>query len=408
MATASVARSSHPARQRRDLQRPGVAKVMTRGERVGKERVVAKENWSEPYVRTSEYILEKHKRKPPSLIVHLHPNHWRFDQQDGSFAYNPPVQFFLKHLRQETVPHEMLEYLREADVTFYDGKIIPLLSHVYGIPNAVPDCLIVEVQNHRDATNKSQSNSAGAGSDANAKPYSMHTYNEHITPSPYVPYPPKALSSMQSPSNKATGRSEAATDQAEKDKEDMPAPGLPTYASKQIQSGPTKYLVVLHPTALSKHQDMLILANSPADDKAIKYPTSVNREAGTPVSAHPTTPLMAMPSIPNSSKGPPNKKQKLFGEVFDMYAEENSYLVSSEPPLLLDPARTPEEAQRMLDLLRHPLHNHKPPAPKTRKRTTAELAADEAQAAEEERFMLVMDERLGPSAAAAPGTAGAA
>ncbi|KAK4933877.1 hypothetical protein LTR28_011152, partial [Elasticomyces elasticus] len=390
MATASVARSSHPARPRRDLQRPGVAKVMTRGERVGKERTIVKEKWSEPYVRTSEYILEKHKRKPPSLIVHLHPNHWRFDQQDGSFAYNSPVQFFLKHLRQETVPHEMLEYLREADVTFYD------------------DCLIVEVQNHRDATNKSQSNSAGAGSDANAKPYSMHTYNEHITPSPYVPYPPKALSSMQSPGNKATGRSEAPTDQAEKDKEDMPAPGLPTYASKHIQSGPTKYHVVLHPTALSKHQDMLILANSPADEKAIKHQTSVNREAGTPVSAHPTTPLIAMPSVLNSSKGPPNKKQKLFGEVFDMYAEENSYLVSSEPPLLLDPARTPEEAQRMLDSLRHPLHNHKPPAPKTRKRTTAELAADEAQAAEEERFMLVMDERLGPNAAAAPGTAGAA
>jgi transcription factor SPT20 len=40
------------------------------------------------------------------------------------------------------------------------------------------------------------------------------------------------------------------------------------------------------------------------------------------------------------------------------------------------------------------MHAEKPPSPKTRKRTVAEMAADEAAAAEQERFMLILDERL--------------
>ena len=48
-----------------------------------------------------------------------------------------------------------------------------------------------------------------------------------------------------------------------------------------------------------------------------------------------------------------------------------------------------------------PRHQQSLPAPKTRKRTVAELAADEAIAAQEQAFMLIMDERHNVSGAVA-------
>lgn len=75
-------------------------------------------------VKTTEYILNKFKGKPPSLILHLHPTHFRFDQQDGSFGYNSPMRVFLEHVRAQTIPHDMLEELFQSGVPFYDGKIL--------------------------------------------------------------------------------------------------------------------------------------------------------------------------------------------------------------------------------------------------------------------------------------------
>ena len=73
-------------------------------------------------VRTPEYILHKFRDKPPSLILHLLPTSFRFDQQDGSWSYNSPMRFILEHLKEQTVPHEMLEELLKSNVIFYDGR----------------------------------------------------------------------------------------------------------------------------------------------------------------------------------------------------------------------------------------------------------------------------------------------
>ena len=70
---------------------------------------------------TSSYILRKYRGEAPSLVVHLHPTNFRFEQQDGSYSYNSPMRVFLEHLRSRTVPHEMLEELRNANIRFYDG-----------------------------------------------------------------------------------------------------------------------------------------------------------------------------------------------------------------------------------------------------------------------------------------------
>lgn len=73
-------------------------------------------------VKTTSYILKKFAKSPPSLIVHLYPTHFRFEQQDGSFPYNSEMKVIIEHIRAGTVPHDMIEELLRAGVRFYEGK----------------------------------------------------------------------------------------------------------------------------------------------------------------------------------------------------------------------------------------------------------------------------------------------
>lgn len=73
-------------------------------------------------VKTTSYILKKYAKYPPSLILHLHPTHFRFDQQDGSFPYNSEMKLVIEHLRAGTIPHELIEELLRGNVPFYEGK----------------------------------------------------------------------------------------------------------------------------------------------------------------------------------------------------------------------------------------------------------------------------------------------
>ena len=176
MATAQVARPPQAAPpRRRDAPRPSSTKRSAPSDSAP-EQTVKKRKFSEPYVRDSQYILRKHKGKPPSMTIHLHPSHFRFENQDGSFAYDSPMRFVLKHLQRGTVPHEILEDLLSAKVQFYDG------------------CLIVEVHNHRGAGGKK---SGPRDKSADKEKFSMHNYNEHITPSPYGPFPSKAQAAAE-------------------------------------------------------------------------------------------------------------------------------------------------------------------------------------------------------------------
>ncbi|CAD0038065.1 unnamed protein product [Aureobasidium pullulans] len=213
--------------------------------------------------------------------------------------------FILQHLRKQTIPHEMVQDLLENRVAFYDG------------------CLIVNVVNHKSSVAKTPApgNLSVSSADHNT-PFSMHNYHDHITPSPFV----------------------------------KQQDGL----KDQAHTGPRTSTVVLHPTDLSRHHELMHLANQ-------------------------------------QSKG------ALVDET-NYYQFEATMLISSEPPLLLDPAKTFEEAEMALSLLKHPLHSEAPPSPRSRKRTHAEMALDDAQAFEEERRMLIMDERTKPSLRGANGT----
>lgn len=77
-------------------------------------------------VKTPDYILEKYRKKPVSLTLHLNPTNFRFDQQDGSFTYTQDMKMILEHLKKETIPHDMVGEFNSHGVKYYEGDCISL------------------------------------------------------------------------------------------------------------------------------------------------------------------------------------------------------------------------------------------------------------------------------------------
>ena len=122
MATAAVAKPPQALRR----QRPSLSTKHTlRGGTTDATDDDTNKKLSEPYVKTTDFILRKFRGKQPSLVVHLHQTHFRFDQQEGSFPYDGPMRMFIEHLRSQTVPHMMVEEFLKHGVQFYDGMNQP-------------------------------------------------------------------------------------------------------------------------------------------------------------------------------------------------------------------------------------------------------------------------------------------
>ncbi|KAI9862662.1 MAG: Transcription factor spt20 [Vezdaea acicularis] len=396
-------------RQRRESQRPGEQPVrsqrnLSMSNRGGNLdwRALLKNLSPQPYAKTTEHVLKKFRESPPSLVLHLHQQNFRFDQQDGSFPYSSPMKIILEHIKLKTLPHDMMDDLLNANVRFYDG------------------CLIVQIHDHRTASTSTDSTASktAIGDGLNA-PFSIHRYNSYITPSPYAPYPnahqkDKTLVDPQKPisNHDKKGEGSGSDDKSQGQKDSMPAPAPPANNSNKT-GGLNKvktFTTVLHPTALSQYAEMVRLGNTPIQTAT----TRKQSQHQNPVS-QPPTPLTAVPSTPLNTGTPPAKRQKMMLTDSNYHTFESDMLKVTADSLYLQPAYNAEEAWRIIDALRNPLHEGKPPAPKTRKRTVAEVAADEALAAEEERFMLIMDERLsatggagGLKVGAGDGQAGAA
>lgn len=336
-------------------------------------------------VPSEAYILRKYKGHLPSLIVHLHPTHFRFDQQEGSFSYHSEMRIFIEHLQKRTIPHDMLEELRKSDVRFFDGW------------------LIVRVVDH-----KSVSAGSGAGSNQSSDDqHSIHNHNPYITPSPWRPFPLKHQLKPDPevvPGEHRQAPSDGASIRPKNSSSANGHNGLPAASPKSPQVQPKFYHVALRPTALSKHMDVVIDSMT-ADPKSLtRRQSQAFPTARTPSSMGPPTPLSAVPPTPSFERGPPpNKKLKMKVESKDLLDYEARIVNSTAPPLFLGAAKSFEEAQNLLDFLRDPWHDEAPPSPKERKRTIAELAADDALAKEQERFMLIMDESNTGGAAAANG-----
>lgn len=339
-------------------------------------------------VKTDEHILKRYRSCKPSLIVHLYPTHFRFDQQEGSFSYKSPMKILIEHLKQRTIPHDLVEFFTE--VPFYEG------------------CMIVQVHDHK-STAPSQSPSRADTTVGKPVPFSVHNYNAYLTPSPYVPFPARSNGPV-----KGKGTSDSNADDLDKvktaeqkDKENMPAPAVPG-EGQRVKSAvepknPKVFTIVLRPTPLSEHVDLAVKvaeALSNTDGK------KDSRQDGSLSATVPPTPTTGIPPTPQASMAPPAKrlkKNKVDLDSNSIYAAESQIALATTAPLVLEPVNNAAESAALLDSLSHPMHSGKPPSPKIRKRTVAEMAADEALAADQERYMLILDERLASNAVGAQG-----
>ncbi|KAK6524923.1 Transcription factor spt20, variant 2 [Arthrobotrys megalospora] len=301
-------------------------------------------------VITTQYILDKYKDKPPSLTLHMHPTHFRFDQQDGTFNYNSAMRSILEYIAQETIPADAVEVFRDARLPFYEGR------------------LIVHIHDHRTAAKDAD---GAPTKPKNDMLFSLNRWNEHLTPSPFVPYPAQKSGDV---------KEEPVVNGDTKPMDIDP--------SSKMEDNKRVFKTVLHPTPASLHAEICLLAITPAlPPNARGRNASVVQTPATPATAHPLTVSTAtntkLPTILN------DKTSLTF---------EADYLLTTGPSLVLTPAESPEHAAAIIEALAHPLHSRPVPPKKTRKRTVKEMAVDEAKAAEEERLMLIMDERHQPSA----------
>jgi len=336
--------------------------------------------------------LKKYRGNPPSLIIHMHPTHFRFDKQEGSFSYKSPMRIMIDHLKLRTIPHDLSDFFAVSNVPFYEG------------------CMIVQVYDHKTTAPSQGSNRANTGSGKTA-PFSVHNSNAYLTPSPYVPFPKESQASKGRNHPEVENDSSGNKTAEQKDKENMPAPAVPADGQRGksvVQAKKPKiFTVVLHPTAVSKYADIVITA---ADSRSNITDSRQDPLTGGPLSATvPPTPSTAiLPPTPLTSMAPPAKRLKKAKVELDgsnIHTAESQITLATTAPLILEPVHSAKESAALLDALAHPMHSDKPPSPKTRKRTVAEMEADEALAAEQERYMLILDERLSSSTTGAQGGA---
>lgn len=246
-------------------------------------------------------------------------------------------------------------------------------------------CLIVRVVDHKSASAQARKSLASSSNENNA-PFSIHNYNEHVTPSAFVPYPKQSqLNGDKSPSNTTDNQQDAQANGGS-NAESSPA-------GKSAAPKPRVFTTVLHPTPRSLQAELTLLATTP-DPRAPRQPASNHSRVQPP---------MSQSLAVSTDRGQAVKRQKMMVEPQDLAECESKLTRAIAPPLFLDPVDSLDAAQDLLKFLESPLNRDPPPSPKRRKRTIAELAADEALAAEEERFMLIMDERLEPTVSGATG-----
>ena len=251
-------------------------------------------------------------------------------------------------------------------------------------------CLIVQIHDHRSPTANPHASVPASSSDKSV-PFSIHNSNIFLTPSPYIPYP------RAKPLESESSKPEVA--KTEKSNEAVQANDAnQTTADKKAKV----FTTVLFPTAQSMEEDTFIMTTTLASGSNSRKQSQVGGISRTPASAtapHPPTPLSAVPSTPTT--GPPNKKQKMMLGDGEIRKFQSRAIQATASPLFLEPVDNLQEAYKLIQHLSDPLHSRSLPSPKTRKRTVAELEADEEQADREQRFMLIMDERQSTTGTAA-------
>jgi transcription factor SPT20 len=257
-------------------------------------------------------------------------------------------------------------------------------------------CLIVELHDHKSITAAKETSQVLTATER-IEPFSVHNYNSYVTPSPWVPYPKEDTVISTKKESSTTDEDESRPKTAsEKDKENMPAPSQLADSKRNRGAKKAKVqTVVLHPTPLAAYVDLAIKATTP-----LVVPAGNRRESrvdiGTPISARPQTPLLAMPPTPHIGMEPPAKRAKIEKMELDaknIHAADAQITLATNAPLFLEPVANAEAAAYLLEALVHPEHSSKMPSPKSRKKTVAEMAAEESATKNEQQFMLTLDDR---------------
>lgn len=268
----------------------------------------------------------------------------------------------------------------EAGVLFYEG------------------CLIVEVHDHKSVAVEKEDEARPTSRSKQDVPNSIHKYNRFVTPSPNRPFPKDAGIVNSNAKNLDVEQKEKPAGLGEQG--NSSASSSPQAQKTKTPSKPKIYTLVLFPTQLSRQADIALRACNPRH-------TGQDGTNGVP-----PTPSAVVPPTPTGSSMPPPakrvKRERMELDSGNIHAAEGAMLLATLPPLDLEPTKDAAGTIRKLEeqaaAVAHRFQD--PPKPKTRKRTVAEMAADEAHAAETERFLLALDDRNGQGSSSVPGGEG--
>lgn len=264
----------------------------------------------------------------------------------------------------------MMADFTEDEVPFYEG------------------CLIVEVHDHRTAAVAEKDEARPSSRSKEDAPNSIHKYNRFITPSPNKPFP-KDLAAQINGHGKKSDTNQQDKGAGSADQGTSSASSSP---QGQKSKAPVKTRIstlVLFPTQQSRQADLALKACNPRG--------SVDGGAN----GVPPTPSLAVPPTPTASGMPPPakkiKRERMELDSSNIREAEGAMLLATLPPLDLEPTKDARGTIAKLEEQSEALKHRFLPAPKpvTRKRTVAEMAADEAQAAGHERYLLTLDDRNG-------------
>ncbi|WBW73014.1 SAGA complex subunit Spt20 [Schizosaccharomyces osmophilus] len=243
--------------------------------------------------RKSEEIRKKYQNEEPSLVLHIHKYHFRFEQQDGAFTYNGPVKTILHYIRMELIPPDCLEVFQNSNIKFYDG------------------CLTVRIVDHRHSTSNdsSQSQSSTTASSLKAPP-----------PPPSPSYLPKNATNAETAMQ----------------------PAMP--ASTQASSSPPVHYTVLRPTPETLYQDLCLLNESLAgqlsDDNILDLESKILVASEPPLILTPAASKPQMIHVLNElADAPPPLKRKRQQGSAQLAGEEAERLEKENLLLLMDDQR---------------------------------------------------------------------
>lgn len=204
------------------------------------QQLKGKPNKKYDFAVTSEEILNKYSKYPPSLTFHIYETHYKFNNQDSNIIpkSSPMVKDFLIHMLKEEIPVEMSELIKDFSVRSYDG------------------CLILQVYDHRHMVS-SGTESSNSGSKAGNDNVSSSGNNDSNKGSLQESNEKTVDSNNGSSSTTTTTTTNTANTSSS-------GSNTSSSASSSVKSvvKPKTYRTILRPTQLSLYHDLLYHTDS--------------------------------------------------------------------------------------------------------------------------------------------------